>query len=199
MNKSLIVAIAGLSLLTFPMSALADRDSRSIKRHDQQWHSHRAHQRTEVRNERRSGTAAREKHPRNKTQYRRHKTDYKVVERRIAKHRIAQDYKHKRHHYNDAKKHYKRDRRWVINHRNNRRFVTRRDFYNHYYGYGNIHFYDVHRRHYEKFHGRHSRHLAVRHHNHESDYLEWVAIMYLLNDIYDDDRVSDHSHHGHND
>ena len=188
MKRILIATVAGLSLLAFPINAMADRDNKAFKRFDRQAnhqhvqkrHSDKEIYRSEARNERRSGTQARENHQR----YKRHKTEHKAVERRVNKHHFARDIR-KKHLRND----YRRDRRWVINHSNSR-FLTRRDFYNHYYGYGDIYFYDQHRSHYEKHHSRHHKPRAHRqhgHHEHDSDYLEWVTIMYLLNDIYGDD------------
>jgi len=159
MKRILIATVAGLSLLAFPINAMADRDNEAFKRFDRQSN----HQHVQ----------------------KRHKTDHKAVKRRVDKHHFARD-KRKQHLRND----YQRDRRWVINHSNNSRFLTRRAFYNHYYGYGDVYFYDQHRSHYEKHHSRHRKPRAHRqhgHHEHDSDYLEWVTIMYLLNDIYGDD------------
>ena len=189
MKRILIATVAGLSLLAFPINAMADRNNEAFKRFDRQSnhqhvqkrHSDKVIHRSDARNERRSGTQAREDHQR----YKRHKTDHKAVKRRVDKHHFARD-KRKQHLRND----YQRDRRWVINHSNNSRFLTRRAFYNHYYGYGDVYFYDQHRSHYEKHHSRHRKPRAHRqhgHHEHDSDYLEWVTIMYLLNDIYGDD------------
>lgn len=162
---------------------MADRDNKAFKRFDRQSnhqhvqkrHSDKVIYRSDTRNERRSGTQARE-------EYQRYKTDHKAVKRRIEKHHLARDIRK-----NYVRNDYQRDRRWVINHSNNKRFLNRRAFYNHYYGYGDIYFYDQQRSHYEKYHSRHHRHGIHRHHEHGRDYLEWVAIMYLLNDIYSDD------------
>ena len=186
MKRILLATVAGLSLLAFPINAMADRDNKAFKRFDKQAnhqhvqkrHSDEVVYRSDARNERHSGTQAREDHQR----YKRHKTDHKAVKRRVENHHFARDSRKKH-----LRNHHRKDRRWVINHRNNSRFLTRRAFYNHYYGYGDIYFYDQHRSHYEKHHSHHGKPRANRHHDHDSDYLEWVTIMYLLNDIYGDD------------
>ncbi|MDG2501495.1 MAG: hypothetical protein P8M77_03805 [Porticoccaceae bacterium] len=195
MKRILIATVAGLSLLATPISALADRQSKSARAHDQQWHSHRAQHRSDIHNERRSGIEAREKHQRHVRQHRVYRTDHKAVKQRVAKHQLAREYRYQKHHSNLIARHYKHDRRWVLNHRDNRRFVTRRAFYNHYYSPGKIYFYDQHRRHYHKYHSHHARYSGVGHHDHKSDYLEWLSIMVLLNEIYGDEHFYAHGHH----
>ncbi|MCT2530968.1 hypothetical protein N2382_08860 [SAR92 clade bacterium H921] len=168
MKKCLNLTLAVLSLFIFPTSALANTDGVSLKYHEQSRHS-------------------------DKPEHRRHKTDHKAVEQRIAKRRLAQNYNdYLRHNYN-LRRHYKRDRHWVKNNLDTVRFISRRDFYKQYYGHGNGHFYDRHRNHYDRHHRRNSLHLGDRHHSHSSDYLDWFAVMYLLNEI-SDGRYSEHDH-----
>ncbi len=197
MNKIVIVSVTGLCLLTFSVSALADREARSMKNHGQNGSSsraeHRLEHRAQVRNERRSGSMAREKQQLHLVGHKRYQTDHRAVARRVARHQAARDYRRQHPHNVAYARHHKRDRDWVRLHSNSVRFPNRRDFYAHYYGHGNIFHYDQHRHHYEQHHGRHRKNSKV--HSHGSDYLEWVSIMYLLNDIYKDDSFVRHQHH----
>ena len=100
MKRILIATVAGLSLLAFPINAMADRDNEAFKRFDRQSNHQHVQKRysdtviyrSDARNERRSGTQAREDHQR----YKRHKTDHKAVKRRVDRHHFARD-KRKKH------------------------------------------------------------------------------------------------------
>ena len=190
MNRILITTVAGLSLLFTPVSALADQHNKAVKAHDQQWHSHRTQHRADTR----SDTQTREKKQRHAKRYKVYTTDHKAVKQRVAKHRLAHEYRYPKHLNNVRKRHYKHDRRWALNHGDNRRFVNRQDFYN-YYSPEKLYFYDQHRGHYDKSQSRHARYSGARNHDHGSDYLEWATILVLLNDIYDDGNFYAHSHH----
>lgn len=95
------------------------------------------------------------------------RTDHRAVERRVAHHRAQKA------HIAHARKH----------NRQHVRFNNRRDHYIHHYGHSRH--YDRHRTHYHHYHAPHPRRHS--HHSHDTDYLEWLAIMVLLDDIYDDD------------
>lgn len=192
MKKCLIMTIVGLSLLTFSITSLAGGDSQSVKHRDQQLQLLSTKHGPYATNKRLSGAQTKTRH--HVQQYKRFKTDHKAVERRIAKHDLADDYKTYNRYHDTVKQHYQQDRIWLKKNRGSTRFVSRRDFYNYYVSYRNIHFYDRYTKHYDETHSRHSRHAQFGHYNHSNDYLEWATIMYLLNNVYDDGRFSEHHH-----
>lgn len=151
-----------LCLMLVPVLGLADQDDRQAKRVDQHWHSARQGLVIHNQSQRRSGTQARVKV---------YQTDRHAVHRRVVKQRLYLDSEYRQ-----------RARWWQANHLNT---DTRVAFYNDYYGYNRGAHFGQHKRHYESFHGHHSEHR--KHHQDESDYLEWVAVMSLLNEIYDDE------------
>jgi hypothetical protein len=152
-----------LCLLTVPVLGIADQSDRQGKRVDQHWHSARQGLVADSHSLRRSGTQARLKV---------YQTNRHAVQRRVVKQRL----------YLDSEYRQRASRRWQANHLNT---DTRLAFYNDYYGYNNGEHFGQHRRHYESFHGHHSAHK--KHHQDDSDYLEWVAVMSLLSEIYDDE------------
>lgn len=84
------------------------------------------------------------------------KTDYRAVKKRVAAYRL----KHPRHHRNS--------------------YANPRQLYIHYYGPGNGHHYDRHRQHCRDHQrGRHSHS-----HHHDRDYLQWLSLMAMLDNIY---------------
>ena len=152
-----------LCLMLVPVLGLADQDDRQAKRVDQHWHSARQGLVIDNQSQRRSGTQARLKV---------YQTDRHAVQRRVVKQRL----------YLDSGYRQRASRQWQANHLNS---DIRLAFYNDYYGYDNSGRFGQHRHHYESFHGHYRSHK--RHHQDESDYLEWVAVMSLLNEIYDDE------------
>ncbi|MDG1311722.1 MAG: hypothetical protein P8P26_06665 [Porticoccaceae bacterium] len=168
MNKSLVTTVTMLGILMFPLNAMAAERS-SVKHNTvkygagqshkhQQWQNHREH--------RREALQHRTAHP----SFNRHviRTDYRAVKKAVLAHRAKHSH----------------DNNWAINRPNDYRFLNRRDFYIYYYGNGNSRHYDRHREHYLEYH----RDRQSHHNQYDNDYFEWVAIMALLNDIYDDDQ-----------
>ena len=150
-------------VLFVPVLGLADQSDMQIKRVDQHWHSAGQERPLDNKSHRRSGTQARLKV---------YQTDRHAVQRRVVKQRL----------YLDSEYRQRASRQWQANHLNS---DIRLAFYNDYYGYNNSGQFGQHRHHYESFHGHYGSHKS--HHKDESDYLEWVAVMSLLNEIYDDE------------
>ena len=160
MKRTVIISTAVIAMLTFPLNAVAtsaDKKHKGYHKHEQQWQHHREHRRTDDRHR----ASVRDKHAKHIV-----RTDYRAVKHRVKKHRVAQQ----------------RHRNWVNNNRYNHRLVNTREVYIHHYGPARH--YDRHQRHYRKYHIGHYRHH--HRHDHDNDYLEWLGIMYLLNDIYDE-------------
>jgi hypothetical protein len=161
MKRAVIIGTAIIAMLAFPLNAIAspaDKKHKGYHKHKQHWQHHREQRRADVRH--------RFVH---KTKHAKHivNTDYRAVKHRVKHQRIAQQ----------------RHRNWINNHGYHHRLSNSRDVYIHYYGPARH--YDRHHRHYRKYHIGHHRYH--KRHDHDNDYLEWLGIMYLLNDIYDED------------
>ena len=165
MKRAVITGTAVVAMLAFPLNAIAssaDKNHKGYLKHEQQWQHHREQRRADAR----------------------HRTTHKA---KHAKHIVKTDYRAVKHRVNHRVKHQRiaqqRHRNWVTNHGYHHRLSNSRDVYIHYYGPARH--YDRHQRHYRQYHIGHHRHH--KRHDHDNDYLEWLGIMYLLNDIYDED------------
>ena len=156
-----ILTATTLCVLLVPVLGLADHNDRQVKRVDQHWHSVGQERVQDNQSHRRSGAQAR---------LNVYQTDTHAVQRRVIKQRL----------YLDSEYRQRDSWQWQANHLNS---VIRLAFYNDYYGYNNSEQFGRHWHHYESFHGHYGSHKG--HHQDESDYLEWVAVMSLLNEIYD--------------
>lgn len=159
-TKSTAALVTILATLTgaflFPVSAVAEQKSSGYHKKDQNWQQRRE--------ERRVHAPHRRAHRNTADSVIR--TDHRAVQRRVAHHRASKA------RIKQASKH----------HRQHVRYHNRRDHYiNH---LGDRRHYNRHSNHYHRYHA--SRHTSRRHHSHDRDYLEWLAVMVLLDDIYDD-------------
>ena len=163
-----------------------ERHAETRKERHQDWKQHREHRRAVI------------KHRQIEKRFNGHsiKTNHLAVKKRVAAHRIKHQRNLHRANSNWVTSNWVNDKwvnshqadsRWKRNRRNDSRFLSRRDFYNHYYGRGNSQHYDRHREHYLSHNNRRNRDRDSHRHQHDNSYLEWIAIMALLNNIYDDE------------
>lgn len=201
MKKAIITTFTMLGILMFPLNAMAaDRDSSKHRpgdphesRHDRHHDSQERH--SEARKERHQDWKQHREHRRaaikhhqieNTFNGHRIKTNHRAVKKRVAAYKI----KHQRHMHrqkNNWLGSHPLDSGWEKSRHNDSRFLSRRDFYNHYYGRGNPQHYERHREHYLSHGHRQNRYRGSHHHQHDNSYLEWIGIMALLNNIYDDE------------
>ena len=170
MKRAVIISTAVIAMLAFPVNAIADKNHKGYHKHEQRWEHHRDQRRADAKHR-----------PIHKAKHANYivKTDYRAVKHRV-KQRVEQRVNHSAKHHRSAQQ---RHRNWVNNHGHHNWLSNSRDVYIHYYGPARH--YDRHQRHYRQYPIGHHRHH--KRHDHDNDYLEWLGIMYLLNDIYDED------------
>ena len=166
MKRAVIISTAVIAMLAFPVNAIADKNHKGYHKHEQRWEDHRDQRRADAKHR-----------PIHKAKHANYivKTDYRAV-----KHRVKQRVNHSAKHHRSAQQ---RHRNWVNNHGHHNRLSNSKDVDIYYYGPARH--YDRHQRHYRQYPIGHHRHH--KRHDHDNDYLEWLGIMYLLNDIYDED------------
>lgn len=158
MNK-VVISLLTLGACLIPVQALSAEGANNSERSavvQSAGHKHRGHQDWQQHREHRRDTIP-HRHGYN---HRVIKTDHQAIKKRVAAY-------HKKH-----------------PHQHRQRSVYPKEITIHYYGANSAHPYDRHRRHYLN-HLRH-RHSHRHSHQNDTDYLEWLTLMALLDNIYSD-------------
>lgn len=179
MRKLLTILTLSTALLAFPGTALAERED------DRASANHSDHRQQADRNHHKKTSHLDRKHAARKHADRKHSDkSYRHQKQYIKKYRAETRRQHKL-----ERKH--RNRIATYRHFNGNNYThwrDRRDYREHriysqqrraFYGRHN----DRYRTHYLRYHRGHKR----SHHQHDDNYLEWVATMLLLNELLDDD------------
>ena len=199
MRKLLTILTLSTALLAFPGTALAERED------DRASANHSDHRQQADRNRHKKTSHLDRKHAARKHADRKH-VDRKHVDRKYSD-RKHSDRKHSGKSYRHQKQYTKKYRAEAHRqHKLERKHRNRIATYRHFNGNNYTHWRD--RRDYREhriysqqrraFYGRHNdryrthylryhRGLKRSHHQHDDNYLEWVATMLLLNELLDDD------------
>jgi hypothetical protein len=183
MRRILTILTLSVGLLTFPGTAMADRDKdRAATRHSYGDHGTGGYRdRLRDANKHVDRKNLHEQYQHKKYQHKKHRAET------IKQHKLAGKHQHRidtyRHFDGNNYKHWRERREYqkylsYSERRSYRDHNSYRELRKQYYGPNH----DRYRTHYSRYHRGHKR----SHHQHNDNYLEWVTTMLLLNELLDD-------------